>query len=111
MIRRLSISRRAVLRGMGASVAAHLLDAMVPALTPRAAAATPHRRLGCVYVPHGAIMDRWTPSSTDTGLDVSPILQPLASFRDTLVVVTNLTRPEKGIDTNHAGAPASWLAG
>jgi hypothetical protein len=106
------ISRRTVLKGVGATLALPLLDAMVPALTPVVrTAAAPQRRLGCVYIPHGAIMDRWTPASAGTGFEFSPILKPLEPFRDSLVVVTNLARPERGVDTNHAGAPSSWLAG
>jgi uncharacterized protein DUF1552 len=107
-----AIPRRRVLRGMGAVLALPLLDAMVPALTPIAmTAAAPRRRLGCVYIPHGAIMDRWTPATAGTGFEFTPILKPLEPFRNQLTVVTNLTRPEQGVDTNHAGAPASWLAG
>jgi hypothetical protein len=107
-----SLPRRRVLRGIGAALALPLLDAMVPALTPTVkTAAASRKRLGCVYVPHGAIMDRWTPATSGTGFELTPILQPLEPFRDALTVVTNLTRPEKGVDTNHAGAPASWLAG
>jgi hypothetical protein len=111
-IHKTSLPRRRVLRGIGAALALPLLDAMVPALTPTVrTAAAPRRRLGCVYIPHGAIMDRWTPATEGAGFDFTPILKPLEPFRDTLNVITNLTRPEKGVDTNHAGAPASWLAG
>jgi hypothetical protein len=98
---------------MGAALALPLLDAMVPALTPIVkTAAAPRKRLGCVYIPHGAIMDRWTPVEAGSNFALTPILKPLEPFRDSLNIVTNLTRPEQaGIDTNHAGAPASWLAG
>jgi hypothetical protein len=108
-----TIPRRLMLRGMGAALALPLLDAMVPALTPTVrTAAAARKRLGCVYIPHGAIMDRWTPAATGSGFEFTPILKPLEPFRDSITVVTNLTRPEQqGIDTNHAGAPASWLAG
>lgn len=107
-----ALSRRTVLRGMGASLSLPLLDAMVPALTPiRLTAAAPQRRLGCVYIPHGAIMDRWTPATSGRDFELSPILKPLEPYRRSLVVVSNLARPERGVDTNHAGAPASWLAG
>jgi hypothetical protein len=107
-----ALSRRTILRGMGASLALPLLDAMVPALTPTVlTAATPQRRLGCVYIPHGAIMDRWTPATAGAGFELSPILAPMAPFKSQMTVVTNLARPEKGYDTNHAGAPSSWLAG
>ena len=111
-IHKTSLPRRRILRGMGAALALPLLDAMVPALTPTVrTAAAPRKRLGCVYIPHGAIMDRWTPATEGAGFEFTPILTPLEPFRDKLNVVTNLTRPEKGVDTNHAGAPASWLAG
>jgi len=111
-IHKTSLPRRRILRGMGAALALPLLDAMVPALTPTVrTAAAPRKRLGCVYIPHGAIMDRWTPATEGARFEFTPILTPLEPFRDRLNVITNLTRPEKGVDTNHAGAPASWLAG
>ncbi len=111
-ISKTAISRRRVLRGMGAGLALPLLDAMVPALTPTVkTAAAARKRLGCVYIPHGCIMDRWTPAAKGAGFEFTPILKPLEPFRDSLVIVTNMTRPEQGVDTNHAGAPASWLAG
>jgi hypothetical protein len=112
IITRRSLPRRTMLKGMGAALALPLLDAMVPAMTAMAqTAARPRKRLGCVYIPHGAIMDRWTPAASGAGFEFTPILQPLEPFRESLVVVSNLTRPEEGVDTNHAGAPASWLAG
>jgi hypothetical protein len=112
IITRKSLPRRTMLKGMGAALALPLLDAMVPAMTAMAqTAARPRQRLGCVYIPHGAIMDRWTPAASGAGFEFTPILQPLEPFRESLVVVSNLTRPEEGVDTNHAGAPASWLAG
>jgi hypothetical protein len=111
-IHKTSLPRRRILKGMGAALALPLLDAMVPALTPIVkTAAAPKKRLGCVYIPHGAIMDRWTPAASGTQFEFTPILEPLEPFRDSLNIVTNLTRPEQGVDTNHAGAPASWLAG
>jgi hypothetical protein len=97
---------------MGVTLALPLLDAMVPALTAMAqTAAQPRKRFGCVYIPHGAIMDRWTPATSGANFEFTPVLKPLEPFRESIVVVTNLTRPEEGFDTNHAGAPASWLAG
>jgi hypothetical protein len=112
-IHKTALPRRRILKGMAAALALPLLDAMVPALTPTVkTAAALRKRLGCVYIPHGAIMDRWTPASAGSNFDLTPILEPLEPFRDSLNIVTNLTRPEQqGVDTNHAGAPASWLAG
>jgi len=111
-VSKVSIPRRRVLRGMGAALALPLLDAMVPALTPTVrTAAAARKRLGCIYIPHGCIMDRWTPATAGADFEFTPILKPLEPYRDSVTVVTNLTRPEQGVDTNHAGAPASWLAG
>ena len=105
---KVSIPRRRVLRGMGAALALPLLDAMVPALTPTVrTAAAARKRLGCIYIPHGCIMDRWTPATAGADFEFTPILKPLEPYRDSVTVVTNLTRPEQGVDTNHAGAPAS----
>ena len=91
IITKQALPRRTVLRGLGAAIALPLLDGMVPALT--ALAQTPARskpRLGIVYVPHGAVMNNWTPASEGAGFALSPILEPLAGFRDHLSVLTGL---------------------
>jgi hypothetical protein len=65
IIRKVSLSRRAVLRGMGVTLALPLLDPMVPALTATAqTAANPRRRFGAVFVPHGERPGYWTPTKT-----------------------------------------------
>ena len=62
-ITKLSLPRRTFLRGMGATLALPLLEAMVPALTARREdGREPAPRLGFVYVPHGVIMEQWTPT-------------------------------------------------
>jgi len=109
-ISKMSLPRRTFLRGMGATVALPLLEAMVPALTATAkTAATPRLRFGAVYIPHGAIMDRYTPRAAGTGFEFTPILKPLEAVRDHVVVVSNLDRP--GDDDSHATASAAWLSG
>src|SRR5262245_39049308 len=109
-ISNLSLPRRTFLRGVGASVALPLLEAMVPALTATAkTAATGRLRFGAVYIPHGAIMDRYTPASAGLGFEFSPILKPLESVKEHVVVVSNLDRP--GNDDSHATASAAWLSG
>ena len=111
-IHKRSLPRRTFLRGVGVALGLPLLDAMVPAFTATAkAAGAPLQRLGFVYVPHGVIMDQWTPAKEGAGFEFTPILKPLEPLRDSLVVVSNLARPEAGFETQHAGAAASWLAG
>jgi hypothetical protein len=109
-IRKMHLPRRTFLRGLGTAVALPLLDAMVPSFTALAkTAAAPQKRFGAVYIPHGAIMERYTPAKVGTGFDFTPILKPLQPFKDNLLVVSNLDRP--GIDDSHATASAAWLSG
>ncbi len=90
IITRKHLSRRTMLRGLGASIALPLLDGMVPALTAMAqTAASPVRRLGAIYVPMGVNMPEWTPKSVGA-LELSPTLQTLAAYKDQMLVVTGL---------------------
>ena len=58
------LSRRTLLRGLGVSISLPFLESMVPAQTAlRKTAANPKTRLTCIYVPHGAIMGKWTPAT------------------------------------------------
>lgn len=99
-----AIPRRTVLRGLGATLALPLLDAMVPAMTALAkTAAKPSRRLGIVYLPNGMVMQNWTPKGVvGTAFELSPILQPLAPFRDRLVILSNLAN--RPADANGSGS-------
>ena len=93
----MALPRRTFLRGMGATVALPLLDAMVPALSAASqTAAAPVRRLGFVYIPNGAIMDQWTPAAEGKAFELSPILKPLEALRDRLTVVSEPRFPPRG---------------
>src|SRR6185369_3064924 len=86
------VSRRALLKGIGVTMALPLLDAMNPAATAWAqtpAGSTP-KRFAFVGFPHGAVMDRWSPKQTGTGYEMSPILEPLAPYRQHLTIVSGL---------------------
>jgi Protein of unknown function (DUF1552) len=108
---RKSLPRRTFLRGVGATVALPLLDAMVPSFTALAQTpATPRTRFGAVFIPNGAIMESWTPVDGGSGLTLSPILQPLEPFRDRLVVISNLVRAATP-GGDHAVSAAGWLTG
>ncbi len=110
-ISKLALERRTFLRGMGATIALPLLEAMVPAMTAMAkTAAQPPKRLGFVYFPNGAVMEQWIPSQAGTGFQFTPILKCLEPFKDQVVVVGNLTRAGTTIG-DHAVAAAGWLTG
>jgi hypothetical protein len=103
-----SISRRAVLRGVGATVALPFLDAMVPALTAQArTAANPVRRFGTVFVGLGERPSHWRPPTDGVNFEFSPILKPLEGFRDHITVVSDLATPING----HAPTAAAWSTG
>jgi hypothetical protein len=109
-IKKLSIPRRTFLRGVGTTLALPLLESMVPAATAMAqTAASPKQRLGFVYVPHGMIMNQWTPAAEGATFEFTPILKPLEPFRDSLTVVNNLVRPEERAQ-DHA-CTGAWLTG
>jgi Protein of unknown function (DUF1552) len=107
-----SLPRRTFLRGVGATLALPLLDSMIPARTLLAqTAAKPLPRLGFVYVPHGAIYDKWTPATTGAGFEFTPILKPLEPFRDYVNVVSGLGHRAADTTAVHSLSPTTWLSG
>jgi len=115
-ITKMHLSRRTFLRGMGVSMALPFLESMVPAATPFAqTAAKAGTRLGCIYVPHGATMDKWTPDAEGTAFTFSDILQPLAPFRDRVNVISDLSHPQAygggSATANHNRSAATFLSG
>jgi hypothetical protein len=102
------LARRTFLRGAGATLALPLLDAMVPAFA-QAPATGP--RLGFVYVPHGAIMTRWTPDTTGRGFEFKDILQTLEPYRDRLSIVSGLHHKAADSTAVHSLSPTTWLSG
>jgi hypothetical protein len=111
-ITKMSLPRRTFLKGMGATVALPLLEAMVPAQTLlRTTAASPVARLGFVYVPHGAIMAQWTPATDGPGFEFPRILKPLEPFRDRVNVVSGLHHRAADSTAVHSLSPTTWLSG
>jgi hypothetical protein len=104
-----ALSRRTVLRGLGAGLALPFLDAMVPAWSTRAFASgkTPHR-FQTFYVPNGMAMQFWTPKGEGRDFTLSPILEPLKPYQDQMVILSGLKANWNYI---HAGASGSFLTG
>ncbi len=113
MITKKHIERRTFLRGLGASVALPLLDAMTPAFASTGAKAPV--RLAISYVPNGIVMKDWTPASEGPDFEFTRILKPLAPYRDRLLVLSGLThnngRALGDGPGDHARAAASFLTG
>jgi hypothetical protein len=117
IVTRTHLARRTFLRGVGATLALPLLDSMVPALTALAkTAAAPVRRLGVVYAPNGMNMWLWKPGTEGTTLELSTILEPLAPFRQSLLVLSGLSNKEADGITgegggDHSRGQAAFLTG
>src|SRR6266705_695836 len=106
------LSRRTMLRGVGVALSLPLLESMVPAQTPLVkTAAKPLSRLGFVYLPHGAIMDKWTPAAEGAGFEFPPILKPLEPLRDDVNVVSGLGHKAADTTAVHSLSPTTWLSG
>ena len=111
------ISRRAVLRGLGVSVALPLLDAMLPSslLASAPGAKAPPRRMAFLYVPNGVHMADWKPADEGPNFQLPKTLAPLEPFRDQLMVLTGLTADKARANGDgpgdHARASGAFLTG
>src|SRR6266850_1436508 len=107
-----SLPRRTVLRGLGATLALPFLDAMLPAFSLRGLAAAksgkPVHRFQAFYVPNGMAMEHWLPKGEGTAFELSPILEPLAAYRNQMLVLSGIKANWNYI---HAGASGSFLTG
>jgi hypothetical protein len=105
------LQRRTFLKGVGATIALPLLDAMIPAGTALAkTAAAPKPRMAFIYFPHGAVMDKWTPKTEGVLADLPPILKPLAPFQKQLTIVSGLENKSAIAAPVHAITPGTWLS-
>src|SRR6266700_6585895 len=104
-----SLPRRTVLRGLGATMALPFLEAMLPAFPRRGlAVAKPVHRFQAFYVPNGMAMEYWLPKGEGTAFELSPILEPLAPYRNQMLVLSGIKTSWNYI---HAGASGSFLTG
>jgi hypothetical protein len=106
-----AMARRTFMKGVGVTLGLPLLDAMVPAMSAAQAVTAPVRRFGAIYLPHGMMMDQWTPREAGEAFEFSSILKPLEPFRSRTTVVSNLMGPPIVANGGHAQAPAGYLSG
>src|SRR5580704_13518065 len=100
-----SLPRRTVLKGLGTTMALPFLEAMLP---PLRGAVKPMNRFQAFYVPNGMAMEYWTPKGEGTAFELSPILEPLAPYREQTLVLSGIKASWNYI---HAGASGSFLTG
>ena len=105
-----------LLRGLGTAIALPLLDSMSPAFAaPSKGAAAAPCRMSFVYVPNGIIMKDWTPVASGSAYELTPVLQPLAKFKDRMLVFSGLAHKNGRAlgdgPGDHARAGATFLTG
>jgi hypothetical protein len=108
-----------VLRGLGACVALPLLEQMLPtfALAGPTTARTAEAplRMGFIYIPNGVNMSAWTPAAEGADFALTPTLEPLKEFKDSLTVLSGLTQKRAFANGDgpgdHARAMATFLTG
>ena len=105
MSRKWQISRRTMLRGAAASVSLPLLEVMSPAATRLGD--QPPKRLVCLFQPNGVYPKAWDVTGAGKDFQWSPILEPLAPFREDVLIVSNLGTPARG----HVAATSAILTG
>ncbi len=110
------LSRRTLLKGAGTALALPLLDSMTPAgraWGQRDAARAV--RAAFIYFPHGATMSRWTPAQSGRDFELSEILAPLAPFKGSINVISDLSHPRAygpgGATAHHNRSGAVFLSG
>src|SRR5690349_20207493 len=106
------ISRRTMLRGMGAALALPVLEVMAPA-TARAAVAAPKApaRMACFYIPNGPNMAQWVPQSTGADWALPHPLEPLAPFKSKLNILSGLDKKNSRGGDGHYAKTANFLTG
>ena len=88
---KISISRRALLRGAGVGLGLPWLEAMIPASAMASSKMLKDPvRLAVLYMPNGVNTDAWSPQGTGRDFTLSPTLAPLADLKDQVVVLSNL---------------------
>jgi Protein of unknown function (DUF1552) len=110
-----AIPRRTLLRGMGATLALPVLDAMTPAF---AAATRRPTRMAFMQVPNGIfnLRNEWTPTTVGANWELTRTLEPLAAFKDRMVVISGLDNQQAAglngeVGGDHPRACTAWLTG
>ncbi len=115
--KRRTITRRTVLRGVGAMVGLPLLEAMAAVPAVRASTADgpeierPPVRMACLFWPNGCNPRTWTPEGEGKDFTLSPILEPLARHKDQILVLTHLSNQGTFTGDGHYVKDAAWLTG
>lgn len=109
VIRTRPISRRTLLRGVGAAVGLPWLEAMTPTLGRAAASEKNPVRMAALYMPNGAYPLSWTPECEGRNFELPPSLEPLADIRKEIVVLSNMWNEQSKDGDGHYVKEAAIL--
>ena len=110
----MSLTRRRLLQRMGWGAAGLLASSpLLEALPVRATSVHPPRRLLLLFTPNGTILDEFFAPTSDGSVQLGPILEPLAPFRDQLLLLDGFTMGVTSIapGNEHQRGMAAWLTG
>ncbi|MBM79307.1 MAG: hypothetical protein CMJ78_01780 [Planctomycetaceae bacterium] len=105
------ISRRTLLRGVGAAVSLPMLDIMAPAICSAANTAKQITRVGYLYFPNGSADGSWQPRRVDKDnqlIELNEWMNPLEPLKEHLIIPQNVWTPR---GNGHKAATATWLTG
>ena len=90
MSRSWQLSRRHMLKGIGASIALPFLEAMIPPGFGATSSLRPPVRSAFLFMPNGVHPDHWTPTGWGSSFELSPVLQPLSRVKGDITVFSEL---------------------
>ena len=91
MVKKFRLNRRTVIRGAGTiAIGLPWLECMTEDKEAQAQTTNAARRFLCVYQPGGTVMNRFTPTGTETAPVLSPILAPLETVKSKINIVLGL---------------------
>ncbi|MEO6738902.1 MAG: DUF1552 domain-containing protein [Chthoniobacteraceae bacterium] len=99
-----NITRRTMLKGLGAVLALPVLEAMLPAAATRFPV-----RMAHLYMPNGVHPDMWTPCGTGRNFELSPTLSPLAGVKDDILVLSELWNSASNVGDGHYVKTSGFL--
>jgi len=105
------LSRRTLLKGLGATLCLPLLEAMRPTTRAATTANPSPVRLAVLYMPNGVCPGQWNPTGAGRAFELSPILQPLAPHKDELLVLRNLWNAASDTGDGHYVKTGGFLTG
>lgn len=107
------LRRRTFLRGLGTVIALPALESLLPVQAAQAASAGSAKRMVFVFMPNGANMKHWIPTSEGSDYQLSPILKPLEPFKQDLLVLSGLSNMAANVSKpgGHARGLSTFLTG